>query len=412
MSSGDLSYLHPGAFNGLTRLSKLYLHENRLDRLVDGTFQGLSGVEEVWLYENEIEEISTVAFTGMPLLELLVLWGNRFDALPRGVFSPLTKLKEVWMGDSQLTTLPSGAFENLGELTLLHLYQNLLSELPDSLFTGLSELANLNLDENPGTPFTLTVHLERTDTSDLDAPGPATLVAALAEGAPFSMRIPLSVDGGTISTDTVVIEGGQITSAEFTVTQDSSSEITRVIVGPAPAVPAPYRGIDVVADDTLTLFSSSGDGESDMASRGLRLGSGLRCVCVRPCAQVDGRVGDVGGQTALDGHQCDTGHRLHRGLRALQTWRPCQISRCARMVQTRRGNSAIRSRSIFSGVVSAVNPCADGLFPHGRLSLRLRRPARRPGRPADGEEAGGGSGIGLTRPPEPSKGASRTFEPL
>ena len=267
VSSGDLSYLHPGAFNGLTRLSKLYLHENRLDRLVDGTFQGLSGVEEVWLYENEIEEISTVAFTGMPLLELLVLWGNRFDALPRGVFSPLTKLKEVWMGDSQLTTLPSGAFENLGELTLLHLYQNLLSELPDSLFTGLSELANLNLDKNPGTPFTLTVHLERTDTSDLDAPGPATLVAALAEGAPFSMRIPLSVDGGTISTDTVVIEGGQITSAEFTVTQDSSSEITRVIVGPAPAVPAPYRGIDVVADDTLTLFSSSGDGESDMASR-------------------------------------------------------------------------------------------------------------------------------------------------
>ena len=170
MTIGELSYLHPGAFNGLTRLSGLYLYE------------------------------------------------NRFDAPPRGVFSPLTKLKEVWMGGSQLTTLPSGAFENPGELTLLHLYQNLLSELPDSLFTGLSELAQLNLEENPGTPFTLSVHLERTDTSELDAPGPATVVVALAEGAPFSMRIPLSVEGDTISTDTVVIEGGQITSAEFTVT--------------------------------------------------------------------------------------------------------------------------------------------------------------------------------------------------
>ena len=169
------------------------------------------------------------------------------------------------MGGSQLTTLPSGVFQSLGELTLLHLYQNLFSELPDSLFTGLSELAQLNLEENPGTPFTLSVHLERTDTSDLDAPGPATVVAALAEGAPFSMKIPLSVEGGTISTDTVVIKGGETTSAEFTVTQDTSSENTQVVAGPAPTVPAPYRGINVVADDTLNLFSSSDDGESDMA---------------------------------------------------------------------------------------------------------------------------------------------------
>ena len=57
------------------------------------------------------------------------------------------------------------------------------------MFEGLSSLQTLDLRGNPGAPFTLTLALVRTDTMDRAAPGPATVVAQLAQGAPFEMTV-------------------------------------------------------------------------------------------------------------------------------------------------------------------------------------------------------------------------------
>ena len=263
LGQSGLSDVQPGTFSGLSRVSELYLDETALDGLADSTFKSLSHLNELWLNGSPIDDISSEAFAGMSSLAELHMSETALESLPPGVFSPLTGLTEVWMGHAELGSLPSAPFATLGELNILYLYQNQLSELPEDMFTGLSELEELELRENPGTPFTLSVHLERTDTTDLDAPGPAKVVAALAEGAPFSMKIPLSVEGGTISTDTVVIERGENTSAEFTVTMDSESDSgTVVTAGPAPEIPDDLHGIEVAADDTLHLFQS-GDDSSD-----------------------------------------------------------------------------------------------------------------------------------------------------
>ena len=263
LGRSGLSDVQPGTFSGLSRLSELYLDETALDGLADSTFKGLSHLNELWLNGSPIDDISSDAFAGMSSLAELHMSETALESLPPGVFSPLTGLTEVWMGHAELGSLPSAPFATLGELNILYLYQNQLSELPEDMFTGLSELEELELRENLGTPFTLSVHLERTDTTDLDAPGPAKVVAAIAEGAPFSMKIPLSVEGGTISTDTVVIERGESTSAEFTVTMDSESDSgTVVTAGPAPDIPDDLHGIEVAADDTLRLFQS-GDDSSD-----------------------------------------------------------------------------------------------------------------------------------------------------
>jgi Leucine-rich repeat (LRR) protein len=266
-----LSRLDPGVLNGLPRLRKLVMPKNRLDALADGVFTGLPLLEELVLYQSGIGELSADAFAELPRLRKLSLLGNRLVTMPPGAFSNLVRLESLWLGQNQLQRLPPDVFSDLAALQALQLQDNRIPELAPGIFKGLSDLVEFNVENNPGAPFTLSVRLERKDTLDVSAPGPANVVATIAEGAPFTMTIPLSVLRGTISTETVVIERGQTTSAEFTVTLSSSSQTgTQVFAGPAPPVAQMIHGIDVVAADTLTLFTVSADAAGaapDMAGR-------------------------------------------------------------------------------------------------------------------------------------------------
>jgi len=260
VGSGGLRQIHPGAFNGVPGLTQLAVAETALSALPDGTFAGLSNLEELFVYSTGVSELGDEVFAGMPRLRNLYLWGNRLTELPPSVFSQLTDLETLDISGNQLATLPPGVFSNLSRLKSLAVQQNRLAELPDEIFAGLSVLNALNLENNPGAPFVLDVQLERTDTADLAAPGPAQVVLSLSEGAPFSMRIPLSVDGGTLSTGTAVIQSGRTSSPEFTVTMSSGSQSgTQVVLGPAPRVPDAILGVRLLAADTLVLFTTSGD---------------------------------------------------------------------------------------------------------------------------------------------------------
>lgn len=260
VGSGGLSRIHPGAFNGVSGLIQLAVAETPLSALPNGTFAGLPSLEELFVYSTEISELGDEVFAEMPLLRNLYLWDNRLTELPPSVFSQLTELEILDISGNQLATLPPGVFSNLSRLTSLIAKENNLAVLPDEAFTGLSVLNSLNLQDNPGAPFVLDVQLERTDTADLAAPGPAQVVLSLSEGAPFSMRIPLSVEGGTLSTSTAVIQSGTTSSPEFTVTMSSGSQSgTQVVLGPAPRVPGAILGVQLLAADTLVLFTASGD---------------------------------------------------------------------------------------------------------------------------------------------------------
>ncbi|MXW18544.1 MAG: leucine-rich repeat protein [Gemmatimonadetes bacterium] len=260
VGSGGLSQIHPGAFNGVPGLIQLAVAETPLSALPDGTFAGLPNLEELYVYSTGVSELGDEVFAGMPRLRNLYLWDSRLTELPPSVFSHLADLEILDISGNQLATLPPGVFSNLSRLKSLAVQRNNLAELPDEMFSGLSELNSLNLEENPGAPFVLDVQLERTDTADLAAPGPAQVVLSLSEGAPFSMRIPLSVDGGTLSTSAEVIQSGSTSSPEFTVTMSSGSQSgTQVVLGPAPRVPDAILGVQLLAADTLVLFTASGD---------------------------------------------------------------------------------------------------------------------------------------------------------
>ena len=238
---GQLTTIEGGAFNGLSNLKILNLYDNSIKTLPTDVFKELSKVTELYLRRNPLTTIKTGAFNGLSSLTSLDL-------------SAVRSTNGYLRGGGQLTTIEGGAFNGLSNLKILNLYDNSIKTLLTDVFKGLNSLTSLNLNRNPGTPFTLVLELTRTDTTDLVAPGPATVVAQLVQGAPFEMTVNLSVEGGTLSATTATIARGKIQSDPITMTQSGSRPAT-VSLETIPRVPRGYSGIQMAVGDSLSTGS-------------------------------------------------------------------------------------------------------------------------------------------------------------
>ena len=173
--------------------------------------------------------------------------------------------KEEWLGcereDDPITVLREGDFLGFAALEWLGLAFNALTALPEGVFSRLGRLKELHLADNPGSPFTLTTEMTRTDSGDATSPGPATLEFRVAEGAPFAMAIPLTVRGGTLSPPSASFAAGATVGTEATVTFDGSGAVS-VAFGPVPTVCEDLEsntegpkcsGLEIVAGDLLVV---------------------------------------------------------------------------------------------------------------------------------------------------------------
>ena len=104
----------------------------------------------------------------------------------------------------------------------LYLLNNRIAELPAGTFVGLANLERLTLCHNPGADFPLLLELQRSDTTDLSAPGPATVKVQLAVGAPFDIGVEISARGATLSSSTATITKGTATSDGIVVTKNGN----------------------------------------------------------------------------------------------------------------------------------------------------------------------------------------------
>ena len=299
LESQGLTTLPSGVFSELINVSKIFLKGQRLATFPSGVFSGLNKLTSLSMEENQITTLSAGVFSTFPRsLTYLSLNGNKLTTLPSDVFSHLPKsltslslgynslttldaslftelpnLKSLSFLENELTTLPTGVFSDLSNLERLHLSHNNLSTLPAGIFSGLYNLQTLELHDNPGAPFTLTLVLERTDDTDLTAPGPATVKVKLAEGAPFTMSVPLSILGGTLSETAATIARGRTESNAITVTQNGQGATT-VTLGAPPSVPfshdpfrrGSYTGIQTAVGSPLVLFSAN-QGAPALAAR-------------------------------------------------------------------------------------------------------------------------------------------------
>ncbi len=314
-----ITELREGDFLGLSNLRSIGLDGNDLNALPPGIFSRLSSLDRLGLGHNVLTELPIGVFSGLPSLEWLRLNDNQFVALPVGVFDGLSSLGNLWLAGNRLTVLPEGVFSGLSNLWHIGLSGNELTVLPAGVFSGLEHLKELHLGDNPGSPFSLTVEVTRTDSGDATSPGPATLGFSVAEGVPFAMTIPLSVRGGTLSPPSASFAAGATVGTEATLTFDGSGTGVSVAFGPVPTVcedpeskaeGPKCSGLEIVAGDLLvvanpeTVALSVPAGHLTQASQDLRGGVPLiagREALLRVFATADERyaVGHEGRATFL-----------------------------------------------------------------------------------------------------------------
>ena len=148
LSSGNISSLEEGDFDGLISLIGLNLGGNGFIRLPDGIFDPLTSLTWLSLSGNAFRAFPGDIFDPLPSLTRLDLSGNDLVRLPGDIFDPLTSLTRLDLLDNDLVTLPDGIFDQLTSLTLLGLSGNAFRTLPDGIFDPLPSLTWLSLSGN------------------------------------------------------------------------------------------------------------------------------------------------------------------------------------------------------------------------------------------------------------------------
>ena len=281
MGGIGLPRLLPGLFDGLPNLKGLSFEFSEIQEIPAGYFANLPKLESLDLSYNYLTHLDRGTFRGLSSLERLEIGGNRMDdhSLPEGVFAELTSLKRLELGNNGFTKLPAPIadvaatleklrlgsadidqlstdwFRDFSRLHSLRLQGNEIEELPVGAFCGLVALESLALGWNPGAPFTLELHLERADTTDVSAPGPASLVVTLAEGAPFDMSVNVAATGATLSSSTMLLRRGTTRSDPITVMRNTGTQGSiKVTLGSPPELPMNYDGLVVSVGGGITLF--------------------------------------------------------------------------------------------------------------------------------------------------------------
>ena len=192
----------------------------------------------------------------------LNLAARNIDALRENDLLGLDGLLRLDLRGNALATLPAGLLAQTPRLRNIDLSANALEALPAGLFAGLRRLREVTVEDNLGAPFGLAVALVRTDAAPW-APGPATISARIALGAPFAMAAPLTAapapTAETTLPTTVAIAAGETTGATFTAAQPPGSPLT--LRATAPEMPPAqcngtpcFRGFDATPGSPLILF--------------------------------------------------------------------------------------------------------------------------------------------------------------
>ena len=281
LDNNELTSLPDSAFSDLAGLHLLYLQNNRLTSLPRGVFSGLAELNSLWLSSNQLESLPEGVFSGLHDLEGLLLednllsslpegvfsdmsaqgislGANQLTSLPEGVFSGLTDLQSLDLSGNQLESLPSGILSGLSSLQALVLTDNQLDSLPEGIFSGLPGFEFLWLDENPGAPFEFGLQFERIDGPN-GAASPDSVRVVVAEGAPFDLRVPLSVQSGTLSASTALLPAGSTAGPVLSVMQGTAGRSTRLTAAGTPpdlgSNPA-FEGFTIGWPAELVLFGS------------------------------------------------------------------------------------------------------------------------------------------------------------
>nr|CAH7767370.1 unnamed protein product [Callosobruchus chinensis] len=121
----------PGAFNHQSSVQSIFLSKNNLYQIGDGVFNSLLNLEELDLSENEISYISEDAFSGVPLKHLNVS-NNNISSIPNS----LTHVQVLDMSHNCIKSIPPRMFAT----SSLNISYNKIDKINLSYFPNISIL--------------------------------------------------------------------------------------------------------------------------------------------------------------------------------------------------------------------------------------------------------------------------------
>ena len=212
--------------------------EKGIESLRVNDFAGLTNLDTLNLVANELTKLPTGVFAGLTNLVVLYLSDNRLTEVHAGEFAGLTKLTYFGVSDNQLTEIPGDLFAGQPYLDAIRIRNNRLSTLPDGLFAGRASPGLLFVDGNTVDPLPLTVTLEPVGLDQVRAKVPA--------GAPFEMRLPVTVTDGALADGltTLTVAAGSVESTPVTVyrTAGTGGAVTVDLGTPLPSPPELHWG--------------------------------------------------------------------------------------------------------------------------------------------------------------------------
>lgn len=255
LQDNQITTLPDGVFSALENLRYLELHSNRITEISKEVLQGPLDLIRVNLKHNPLGELREDVFANIPDVLQVTLDGTHLETVPRATFAGLTRLTWLGLSDNRIDDI-SGIIFPGNSIGSLDLGNNALSAIPSGMFAGFTSAIcarrqmDLNLAGNPGSPFPLTLELDRVDAARTAA-GPASVVVRVREGMPWPITVQVAATGGSSFRKEVTIENGSVESEPFDV---PGGDLTELRLVEQPEVPATYKGIRMVLGDTLRLF--------------------------------------------------------------------------------------------------------------------------------------------------------------
>lgn len=177
--SNQVRSLTRKVFDGLTRLERLILSDNKIGYIEMGVFSSggcCSGLRELRLDQNILTVFDANSFSGLKRLEILDLRNNPIQQLAANVFQPFSStLYELRMSHDDQTSFggfsspPDGLFSKLTRLTVLQVDELKIKNITRETFEDLQNLNSLSLRGNRLTQMSFDVfeHLKKLKHLDL-----------------------------------------------------------------------------------------------------------------------------------------------------------------------------------------------------------------------------------------------------
>ena len=150
LSHNQISVIQDGAFDNLSKLRLLLLHDNLLPAIPSTTLKSVTKLAELSIGGNSFEKINPGDLSYLRFLFSLDLSGtNLVTGLSSESFNNLSGLRILKLDACNLDTVPTEPLKKLIRLEELHLSRNMIVEIPANVFSANKRLRIIKISGCP-----------------------------------------------------------------------------------------------------------------------------------------------------------------------------------------------------------------------------------------------------------------------